>query len=149
MIRAGMRAVDRGMGAPLPRYLVAYLAAAIVMAALDLAWLGYAARAIFVPAVGSLLSEKTNIVAAALFYILYVGGIVLFAVAPALRNGGWVMALSMGAAYGFFAYVTYDLTNMATLKVWPAWLAAMDIGWGTLVTGIAATAAYLAASRMA
>ena len=131
------------------RYLVAYLAASVVMAVLDLAWLNYAAKAFFEPGVGALLAEKTNNLAAVLFYVLYVAGIVLFAVTPALRGGGWTAALAMGAAAGFFAYMTYDLTNMATLKVWPAWLAVLDISWGTLVTAVAAAAAYWAASRMA
>ena len=130
------------------RYLIAYLAAAVVMAVLDLAWLRYAAKAFFEPAVGALLAEKTNKAAAVLFYVLYVAGIVLFAVSPSLRSG-WEMALALGAALGFFAYMTYDLTNMATLKNWPAWLAALDIGWGTFVTAAAATAGYFAASRIA
>ena len=131
------------------RYLAAYMAAAIVMAVLDLAWLRYAATAFFEPAVGALLAEKTNNIAAILFYVLYIAGIVFFAVSPALRGGGWVTALATGAALGFFAYMTYDLTNMATLKTWPAWLAALDISWGTLVTALAATAGYFAASRIA
>ena len=130
------------------RYLVAYLVAAVVMAALDLAWLSYAVKAFFEPAVGPLLAEKTNMLAAVLFYVLYILGIVLFAISPALRGGGWAAALFMGAAFGFFAYMTYDLTNMATLKVWPAHLAMIDIAWGTFVTGAAAFAGYLAASRV-
>ena len=130
------------------RTLVAYLAAAVAMAVLDLGWLSYAVKAFFEPAVGSLLAEKTNNAAAVAFYLLYVAGIVFFAVTPALRGGGWTQALGMGAAFGFFAYMTYDLTNMATLKTWPAWLAIMDISWGTFVTAVAATAGYLAASRI-
>lgn len=131
------------------RYLIAYVVAAVVMAVLDLGWLSYAAKAFFEPAVGTLLAAKTNNVAAVLFYVLYIVGILLFAVSPALRAGGWLTALGLGAAFGFFAYMTYDLTNMATLKVWPVHLAAIDIAWGTFVTAVAATAGYLAASRVA
>jgi uncharacterized membrane protein len=65
-----------------------------------------------------------------------------------LRSGSWTTAPALGAALGFFAYMTYDLTNMATLKVWPLHLAAIDIGWGTFVTAAAATAGYVAASRI-
>ena len=130
------------------RYFVAYFAAAVAMAVLDLGWLSYAVKAFFEPAVGGLLAEKTNNTAAVLFYVLYVVGIVFFAVTPALRGGGWTAALGMGAAFGFFAYMTYDLTNMATLRGWPAWLALMDISWGTFVTSVAATAGYFAASRI-
>ncbi|MEI9996435.1 MAG: DUF2177 family protein [Rhizomicrobium sp.] len=130
------------------RYLVAYLAAAAVMVALDLAWLTLVMKHIFEASVGSLLAPKTGLGATLLFYLLYVAGLLVFAVSPALRSGHWVTALLFGAGFGFFAYMTYDLTNMATLKVWPVHLAALDIVWGTLVTGAAATAGYLAASRM-
>ena len=131
------------------RLAVAYVAAAVLMVALDLAWLSYAAKALFEPAVGPLLAVRTNNLAAVLFYVLYVAGIVFFGVRPALGGGDGTTALLMGAAFGFFAYMTYDLTNMATLKAWPAWLAAMDIVWGALVTALAATAGYFAASRIA
>jgi uncharacterized membrane protein len=87
--------------------------------------------------------------AAVLFYVLYIVGICLFAIAPALRGNSWPTALFMGAAFGFFAYMTYDLTNMATLKVWPQHLAMIDIAWGTFVTGAAALAGYWAAARLA
>jgi len=129
------------------RLAAAYVAAAVVMAALDLAWLSYASKAFFEPAVGPLLAAKTNNFAAVLFYVLYVVGIMVFAIRPALGGDG-TSPLLMGAAFGFFAYVTYDLTNLATLKAWPAWLAAMDILWGTLVTALAAMAGYFAASRI-
>ena len=59
-----------------------------------------------------------------------------------------VLVAIVVAAFGFFAYMTYDLTNMATLKVWPGWLAALDIAWGSVVTALAATAGYWAASRI-
>jgi uncharacterized membrane protein len=132
----------------LARYIAAYLAAAVVMAALDYLWLGYFSKAFFEPAVGSLLAARTDMSVAVLFYVLYIVGILLFAVSPALRGGGWSTALALGAAFGFFAYMTYDLTNMATLKVWPVHIAAIDIAWGTLVTGVAALAGYAAASRL-
>jgi uncharacterized membrane protein len=129
------------------RYLIGYVAAAAVMAALDLVWLTFAVKAVYEPAIGPLLSERTNHAAAALFYVLYVLAIMLFATGPALRGGSLLSALTMGAAFGFFAYMTYDLTNMATLKVWPVHLAAIDIAWGTVLTAIAASAGYAAATR--
>ena len=128
------------------RILAAYIAAAVTMAVLDFAWLSYFSKAVFEPAIGALLAPHTNMRAAVLFYVLYVAGVLFFAALPAR---GWMVAFGMGAALGFFAYMTYDLTNMATLKVWPVWLAALDISWGTLVTGLAAAAGYFAASRIA
>jgi uncharacterized membrane protein len=142
-----VRAAERS--ARMTRLAAAYVAAATVLVVLDLTWLSYAAKAFFEPALGPLLAEKTNNLAAVLFYVLYVAGIIVFAVLPALRGGDGTTALLMGAAFGFFAYMTYDLTNMATLKGWPAWLAAMDISWGALVTALAASAGYFAASRIA
>ena len=131
------------------RLAAAYLAAALVMAALDFVWLSYFSKAFFEPAVGPLLAAKTNYAAAVLFYVIYIVGVMLFAIRPGLAGDGWTTALLFGAAFGFFAYMTYDFTNMATLKEWPAWLAAIDIAWGTLVTALAATAGYFAASRIA
>jgi uncharacterized membrane protein len=131
------------------RLLVGYLATAAVMAALDMLWLRFAVKALYEPAIGPLLSEHTNRAAAALFYVLYISAIMVFATGPALRGGGISSALAMGAAFGFFAYMTYDLTNMATLKVWPAHLAAIDIAWGTLLTALAASAGFAAGSRFA
>lgn len=131
------------------RYLVAYLAAAIVMAGLDALWLTQVMRGIFEASAGPLLADKTNYTAAIAFYLLYIVGLLVFAVAPALRGGGWSATLLLGFGFGFFAYMTYDLTNMATLKLWPLRMAMLDIGWGTFVTGAAALAAYLAASRIA
>jgi uncharacterized membrane protein len=132
----------------LTRYLVGYIAAAAAMALLDLAWLRFATKALFEPAVGPLLAEHVNLTVAILFYLLYILAIMVFAIAPALRGGGWSTALGMGAAFGFFAYMTYDLTNMATLKMWPVHLAVLDVAWGTLVTAIAATAGYAAAQMI-
>lgn len=130
------------------RYLIAYAAAAAVLAALDFIWLRLAVKALYEPAIGSLLSEHTNHAAAVLFYVLYVLAILIFATGPALRGGSLSLAFTMGAAFGFFAYMTYDLTNMATLRVWPAHLALIDIGWGTVLTALAAGAGYAAGSRI-
>ena len=127
--------------------LIGYIAAATAMALLDFAWLRMVTKPIYEPAIGAVLAEHTNVPAAVSFYVLYTLGIMVFATAPALRGGGWSTALAMGAAFGFFAYATYDLTNMATLKVWPVHLAALDIAWGTVVTAISATAGYAAGAR--
>jgi uncharacterized membrane protein len=79
---------------------------------------------------------------AILFYLLFIAGLVYFAVRPALDVGGWRRALLLGAAFGFLTYMTYDLTNLATLQDWPATLTAVDIAWGTLLGATVATASY-------
>ncbi len=84
----------------------------------DALWLSYFARAVFRPTLGSILRDPPNWTVAALFYLLYALGVVIFAVGPAYRLISWRAALFYGALFGFFAYMTYDLTNLATICVW-------------------------------
>jgi uncharacterized membrane protein len=90
---------------------------------------------------GDLLREQPGLGIAGLFYAVYVGGIVLFAVLP---SQSWRSALLLGLALGVVAYGTYDFTNLATLRRWPVGLALVDLAWGSVLTGLAATAGYLA-----
>jgi uncharacterized membrane protein len=127
------------------RILAAYLGAAVVMAGLDLIWLRLSASALYHRQLHSLLADKTNNVAALAFYLVYVAGIVGFGVVPALRSGSPASALLGGAFLGFFAYATYDLTNLATLRSWPLVLSLIDMAWGTLLTAVSAGAGAFAA----
>ena len=125
------------------RIALAYAATAIVFCGLDFLWLGYVAKGYYQAQVGALLLDKPNLPVAALFYALYVTGILVFAVLPALDAGSWSKALLNGALFGLFAYATYDLTNLATLNGWSAGLAVLDLVWGAIVTGVSATAGFL------
>jgi uncharacterized membrane protein len=127
------------------RYLIAYGAGALVFLGLDLLWLGVVAKGFYARQMGDLLRAQPSLGVAGLFYALYVGGIVLFAILPALQSQSWRTALLLGLALGLLAYGTYDLTNLATLRRWPVALAAVDMIWGSLLTGLAASAGYLAA----
>jgi uncharacterized membrane protein len=86
--------------------------------------------------------------AAILFYLLFIAGIIFFAVLPGLDAGSWTKALALGAAFGFFAYMTYDLTNLATLRGWPITLVVVDIAWGTVLAASVATASYFIGTRI-
>jgi uncharacterized membrane protein len=119
-------------------YIIAYIAAAIVMAGLDFVWLRLTVDAVYQPVIGSLMSPKPDMAAAVAFYVMYVCGVVIFAVRPGLAAGAWQTGLLFGALFGLFAYGTYDLTNMATLKVWSLKLTLIDMAWGTVLTGTAA-----------
>lgn len=125
-------------------YALSYVATAIVFLVVDSIWLGVMGGLVYRPLLGDMLLAKFNVAAAVAFYLLYVAGLVIFAVAPALGAGRWQTALIQGALFGFFAYATYDLTNLATLKNWSTLLSLLDIGWGTLASGIAATAGFFA-----
>ena len=127
----------------MPRFAVAYAATFVVFCGLDFLWLGFIAKGYYQSQVGTLLLEKPNLPVAALFYGLYIVGILTFAVLPALDAGQWGKALLYGALFGFFTYATYDLTNLATLKGWSTGVAVLDLAWGVTVTAISATAGYL------
>ena len=124
------------------RWLVAYVGTAVVFAALDAVWLIATNASVYRPALGPMLADTVRPVPAVLFYVIYLAGVVLFAVSPALRSGRWLTALMLGAGFGFVAYATYDLTNQATLKVWATKITLMDLTWGTFVTAAGATAGF-------
>jgi uncharacterized membrane protein len=119
----------------------------IVMVVGDALWLSFFARAIFRPTLGTILLDDIRWWAAISFYLLFALGVTFFATTPAVRQGSWTVALLYGAMLGFFGYMTYDLTNLATIKAWTTSLALIDIAWGTTLTAIAAVAGYTA-SRM-
>jgi len=110
--------------------------------AIDLLWLGLVARGFYRDQIGFLLAERTNWLAAGLFYLIYLLGLSYFVLYPALAKGSWQSALLNGFFFGFLAYMTYDLTNLATLKDWPVLLTVVDITWGTLLTGSTALLSY-------
>lgn len=120
-----------------------YLITLIVFFIIDLIWLGLIAKNIYSDNIGHLMSDKVNWLAAGLFYLLYILGLVYFAVNPALMGEGMLYALKVGMIFGFFTYMTYDLTNLATLKDWPLKIALIDIAWGTFLGGSVSTISYL------
>jgi uncharacterized membrane protein len=122
--------------------LIAYAVTAVIFFGMDFVWLSSAYNGLYKPRMGSLLLDKPNLPVAALFYLMYVIGILIFAVLPALEQGSWVRALWAGALMGFVAYGTYDMTNLATLANWSPTLSAVDMLWGTIATGTAATVGY-------
>jgi uncharacterized membrane protein len=125
-------------------FVVSYIAAAIAMAGLDIGWLRLTTARLYHPALGGVLAENVNTSAAISFYLVYIAGIVWFGVVPALKSGSVLTALLHGALFGFFAYATYDLTNLATLKVWSLRVSLIDMAWGTTVTGLSAAFAFTA-----
>ena len=126
------------------RFVVAYLASGLVFVALDAIWLSQVALGLYRREVGDLLLDQPNLRIAGLFYVLFVAGIALLAVQPAVDNGGWFAALWMGAVLGLVAYGTYDLTNLSTLRGWSLAIAAIDLGWGVILTATASTGGYFA-----
>ena len=129
------------------RYLLAYLGSGVVMAILDAIWLTTVGPRLYRPAIGELLAPQPNMRAAVVFYLIYVAGIVFLAVTPALRDGSVLKAVTLGAVLGLVAYATYDLTNQATLRVWPMHVTLIDMAWGAFLTAAASFGGYWLASR--
>jgi uncharacterized membrane protein len=128
----------------MPAFVTAYLASVVVFLAIDFVWLSTATNFFYRPQMGSLLSSQPNLVVAAAFYLVYVVGIVVFAVLPAANQGSWLMALGLGALLGLVAYGTYDITNLATIRDWPPLVTIVDLAWGTALTAVSALAGYWA-----
>lgn len=124
------------------RYLLAYALTAAAFLVIDMIWLGVVAKKFYAERLAGLLLERPNLTAAAVFYLVYVVGVIIFAVGPALRDGTWLTALGYGALFGFFAYATYDMTNYATLRNWPLSVSVVDTLWGTALTGTSAAIGY-------
>jgi len=130
-------------------YAIAWIGAAVAFAALDAVWLSNAAPKIYRPLIGDMLMDGMRWGPAIAFYLLYVSGLVFFAVAPAIERGSLIWAIACGAALGLVAYGTYDLTNHATLKVWDIRMTLIDMAWGAFASAMAAGAGYWAAQRFA
>jgi uncharacterized membrane protein len=117
-----------------------YLAVALVLVALDMLWLGVIAKSTYQQAIGHLMAEQPQVLAALAFYIVYSAGLLIFAIAPHADESTWLGVALMGGLFGFFAYATYDLSNLATLRNWPIGLTLLDMAWGTVLSGASAGA---------
>lgn len=113
----------------------------------DAVWLSYFAKAMFRPVLGGILLDTPRWSAAILFYLIYAAGVMAFPLAMGLHKASMGTAILYGALFGFLAYMTYDLTNLATIKAWTVPLALIDMGWGALLTAAATAAGFAAAQR--
>ena len=128
--------------------MIAYLAAGVASLIVDAIWLYTMADLLYRPNLGDRLAPQFHLAPAVVFYLIYIAGIVFFAIVPALESGGLGRAALNGAALGLVAYATYDLTNHATLRDWPLVVTLADIPWGMFVTAVGASAGFVAASRL-
>jgi len=122
--------------------LISYLLTFVVFLMVDMLWLGVIAKNTYQKYLGGFLSDNVNWTAAVIFYLIFVVGISIFAIYPAVNKGSVFNAILMGALFGFFTYATYDLTNLATLKGWPLTIVFIDILWGTTLSAIVSFSGY-------
>ncbi|OYR19392.1 DUF2177 family protein [Brucella thiophenivorans] len=129
-------------------YIVAYVVTAIAFLAIDSVWLTNMANVFYRPVMGDMLAPSFRLAPAVVFYVIFVFGLVFFAVRPGLLAGSGAVTLLNGALLGFVAYATYDLTNQATLKNWSWTLTIADLIWGTVLSAVSAYIGYWVTSRL-
>jgi uncharacterized membrane protein len=130
------------------RYFKLYLVSLAAFFAIDMLWLGLVARSFYQQYLGFLMAPSPNWFVAIIFYFLFVVGILVFVVFPGLGANSLKTALSRAALFGLITYATYDLTNLATLKDWPALLSIVDMLWGTFLSVSVSCIGFIAGKRL-
>ena len=125
-----------------------YFICLVVFCTIDFFWTGFIAKNWYQRELGYLLADSIQWIPVVLFYLLYAGGLLLFAVLPALEAASWRLALLYGAALGLISYAAYDLTNLATIRNWPVMLAVSDIFWGSFVSASTSYIVFFLAQRL-
>lgn len=130
------------------KYIYLYLFTFVIFLAIDFIWLNFVAKNLYATRIGHLLAEKPNLIPALIFYLIFVVGIITFAIIPGYEAKNILKTILLGALFGFLAYSTYDLTNFATMKNWPLSVTIIDIIWGTSVSLITSVAGYYIATLL-
>lgn len=130
------------------QWIITWIAAAVLFLAIDMVWLLWLGRSIYVSEIGDLLRQPPNFGAAGAFYALYVTGLMVMVVWPAVQGGSIGQAALSGALLGLIAYGTYDLTNLAVMKGFTTRIALVDLAWGTVLTGVVSAVATAIGMRL-
>jgi len=125
-------------------YLKLYFATLIAFFAIDMVWLGLAARSFYRKYLGFILAPNPNWLAAIIFYLLFIVGILVFVVVPGLKGNSLKTTLLYAALFGLITYATYDLTNLATVKNWPLLVTVVDLIWGTILSVAVSFVSFMA-----
>lgn len=129
-------------------FLKLYAIALPVFFAIDMLWLGVIAKNFYRSQIGTLMKSNPNWTAAIIFYLIFIAGLVVFVIAPAVEKASWMHALLFGALFGFVCYATYDLTNLAVAKDWPLLVTIVDLIWGAVLAASVSTVTYFIASKI-
>lgn len=125
-----------------------YFIALPVFLAIDMIWLGLIAKNFYAKQIGFLMKSNINWLAAIIFYLLFIVGLVLFVIMPAMQKNSWLQVLLLGALFGLITYATYDLTNLATIKDWPVLVTIIDLIWGMTVAGAVSVISFFIADKI-
>ncbi len=125
-----------------------YAVALPVFFVIDMVWLGLVAKNFYRAQIGALMKPEVNWVAAIIFYLIFIAGLVVFVIAPAVEKDSWAHALVIGALFGLVCYATYDLTNLAVAKDWPFLVTIVDLAWGAVLAATVSTTTYFIAHKL-
>jgi uncharacterized membrane protein len=129
-------------------FLKLYIIALPAFFAIDMIWLGLVAKDFYRAQIGALMKPDVNWVAAIIFYLIFIAGLVVFVITPAMEKGSWIHALLFGALLGLVCYATYDLTNLAVTKDWPLLVTIVDLVWGAVLAAGVSTITYFIAAKL-
>ncbi len=124
------------------KYLYVYILTFLVFLLIDFIWLNFVAKNLYASKIGHLLAENPKLIPAIIFYVVFVVGIIVFTVLPGYEAKNILKTIMLGALFGFLAYSTYDLTNLATMKNWPLSVTLIDIAWGTFISTLTSVSGY-------
>jgi uncharacterized membrane protein len=119
-----------------------------VFFAIDMLWLGLIAKDFYAKQIGGLMKPNINWTAAIIFYLIFIAGLVVFVIMPAVVKNSWSHAVLMGALFGFVCYATYDLTNLAVARDWPVFVTIIDLIWGAVLAASVSVITYLIATKI-
>ncbi len=119
-----------------------------VFFAIDMVWLGLVAKNFYREQIGKLMKPDVNWGAAIIFYLIFIAGLVVFVIAPAMEKSSWKHVVLLGALFGLVCYATYDLTNLALTKDWPLLVTIVDLIWGAVLSASVSVATYVIATKI-
>jgi uncharacterized membrane protein len=125
-----------------------FFIALAVFFAIDMVWLVLIAKKFYREQIGFLMRPDINWIAAIVFYLLFIAGLVIFVISPAIQKHSWTHAILFGALFGLMSYATYDLTNLATIKGWPVLVTLVDLAWGMVLSASVSLFTYLIYTRI-
>lgn len=125
-----------------------YSIALPVFFAIDMFWLGVVSKDFYRAQIGPLMKSDVNWTAAIIFYLIFIAGLVVFVISPAMERGSWTHALIFGALFGLVCYATYDLTNLAVAKDWPLLVTIVDLAWGAVLAASVSVVTYFIGAKL-
>lgn len=107
----------------------------VAFLAIDSIWITQVASPWMKKVVPHLMAPNPNLLAAGLFYVIYLSTLLYLILMPALANKLPLNSLlTQSFLFGFAAYATYDLTNLAVMRGYTWSLALVDMFWGGILT---------------